>query len=447
MTDCIVIQIQKAPLNKILVDLHQAPNMPVNPIGVTELQCDPATLPPWNTAQGVRLRGEKVLQSLLDSHDDVRQALLTQLNNAQANSCRIKFWLRHFGPAEQICWEALWRPGRNFLALNRRWPIGRIAGTRPRPVIDLGSNPIDNTHPLRVLAVISAAGVRAKAQWNSLYEAVQRGRQPQFPIHITVLTGEQELSDQIFQQANADPNLVLKPIANTSIDLERAIETAMPHVIHFFCHGSSTFSTPRLEIATFDSFDGANPVEKPVVLDAEQLSNLRSIREAWLVTLNCCEGGAGSKEIASLTYSLVTLGAAAVVGMTESLEVLDAHEFCKEFYPEVFQTIERAVSEARIKGRSTLEWDDALYAPRIAIRDKHPNGPDDERQWTLPVLYMQLEPIQLHSPPPGPAPAESPVTRKSRDETLAGLFRTLSPEQAELLRQELQKMQQEEPEN
>jgi hypothetical protein len=442
MTDCIVIQIQKAPPNKILVDLHRAPNMPVNPIGVTEFNCNPATLPQWGIAQGVRLRGEAVLQSLMDSHDDVKQALLAQLNNAQANSCRIKFWLRHFGPAEQICWEALWRPGRNFLALNRRWPIGRIAGTRPRAVIDLGSNPIDKTHPLRVLAVISAAGVKATEQWNSLYEAVQNGRQPEFPIHITVLTGEQELSDQIFEQAKADPSLVLKPIGNTAIDLERAIEAATPHVIHFFCHGSSTFSTPRLEIATFDSFNGA----KPVVLDAEQLSNLRSIREAWLVTLNCCEGGAGSKDIASLTYSLVTQGAAAVVGMTESLEVLDAHEFCKEFYPEVFHTIARAVSEARDKGDSTLEWVDALYAPRIAIRDKHPNGPDHERQWTLPVLYMQLEPLQLHSPPPGAAPAESPVTRKSRDETLAGLFRTLSPEQAELLRQELQKMQQEESE-
>lgn len=440
MSDCIVIQIQKAPPNKILVDLHQAPNMPLNPIGVTEFQCNPANLPQWGIAQGVRLRGEAVLQSLMDSHDDVKQALLAQIDNAQASSCGIKFWLRHFGPAEQICWEALWRPGRNFLALNRRWPIGRIAGTRTRPMFDLGTNPIDKSHPLRVLAVISAAGVKASEQWNKLYEAVQKGRRPDFPIHITVLTGEQELSDQIFVQAKADPSLLLKPIANKAIDLERAIEAAKPHLIHFFCHGSSTFSTPRLEIATSDSSNGA----KPVVLDAEQLANLPSIREAWLVTLNCCEGGVGSKDIASLTYSLVTQGAAAVVGMTESLEVLDAHEFCKEFYPEVFQTIERAVAEALANGRSTLEWVHVLYAPRTAIRDKHPNGPDDERQWTLPVLYMQLEPLQLHAPPPGTAPGESAVTRNSREETLAGLFRALSPEQAELLRQELQRMQQEE---
>ena len=88
-----------------------------------------------------------------------------------------------------------------------------------------------------------------------------------------------------------------------------------------------------------------------------------------------------------------------------------------------------------------------MYAPRTAIRDKHLNAPDDERQWTLPVLYMQLEPLQLHAPPPGAPPAQSDVTRKSRDETLTGLFRTLSPEQAELLRQELQRMQQEESGN
>ncbi len=431
MNNSIVIEIVKAPQDRILVDLYRAPNMPLNPVGMKELNCSLAALPPWTAGQGVQLRGEQVLQALLDSHADVRQALLSQLDNAQPCRCPIKFWLRHFGRAEQICWEVLWN--RKFLALSKWWPIARIAGTEPRAIIDLASDPIDKDHPLRILALISAGGVEGKEQWNGLYEAVQSGRKKDFPIKLTVLTGEEALSNQIFLQTGVDSNLTVKPISSKIISLERILESESPHLIHFFCHGSATFSSPRLEIATFGSFDRSQDEEKDLILSLEQLAGLESIRNAWLITLNCCQGGAASNEIASLTYSLVAQGVAAVVGMTEELEVLDAHEFCRQFYPEVITTIENAVSEARANGSAKLEWLDALYAPRTAIRDKHPNGPENERQWALPVLYMQLEPIQLH------APKEPTGTSPTEERLFADFLSNFSPERAELIRRELLK--------
>lgn len=436
MTNSIVIQVAKSPQG-MMIDLYQAPNMPMNPVGMQLLRCSPNELPAWDVGQGVQQRGEHVLQALLDSHTDVKRALLAQLDDARPAHCPIKFWLRHFGQMEQICWETLWR--NSFLALSRRWPIARIAGIEPSAAIDLSSHPVDKKHPLRMLAVISAKGVKGEEQWNGLYKAVQNARSQDFPIRLTILTGERALSNLIFSKTKSDLNLCVNSIPNRTIALEKVLESEMPHVIHFFCHGSTTFSTPRLEIATFGSFDGDNPDEKDLSVSLDQLENLESIRNAWLITLNCCRGGAATNDIASLTYSLVAAGVSAALGMTEELEVIDAHEFCKEFYPEVFSTIEKAVKEARVKGVAKLEWLDALYAPRMAIRDKHPRGPENERQWALPVLYMQLQPIQLH------APGKHDETGSMKEEQpIADLMRLLNPEQAERLRQELQKMDEEE---
>jgi hypothetical protein len=280
-----------------------------------------------------------------------------------------------------------------------------------------------------------------------MYQAVTTARQNGVPIRLQVFTGEEGLHDTVQQASQHDPLLSVTPIRNRAIELENALDEFAPHLVHFFCHGSASFNVPRLELATFLTWNGVTDDEQHLILDVDQLGEIPALRNAWLVTLNCCEGAAAAKDVLSLTYRLVQSGVSATVGMAEALDVLDAHEFCAGFYPAVLRKLKAAFGRVAQGHVVPLEWADCLHAPRTALRDRHRQDPANFRQWTLPVLYVQTEPLELVATvgarPQGPD-ILSPTSKQAHQETIEGLLRMLSPDEARVLREELEKIQQEE---
>src|SRR5260221_12689448 len=195
--------------------------------------------------------------------------------------------------------------------------------------------PVQFQSPVKVMAVLSAVGVDAAPEWEAFYDAVQRSRNAGLKVHVKAVIGDERAFDKI-NEIQDDDKLVFIPLENR-IDLFAQIDDFGPQIVHFFCHGSAEYGEPRLELGTFRDI----APHSSVLLTVQDLLANAGLRDAWLVTLNCCEGGAATQEVHSLTHSLVSEGVYAAVGMLEAVDALDAHEFCKYFYQAIFDRLKK----------------------------------------------------------------------------------------------------------
>jgi hypothetical protein len=172
-------------------------------------------------------------------------------------------------------------------------------------------------------------------------------------------------------------------------ELQRQVRERSPHLLHFFCHGSSEFGA-NLEISNLLAESG----ESPLYLDASHFQPLGKV--AWLISVNACEGARPFADGHSFAYQVVEGGAPAVYAMREAVSASDAHAFCGGLFTEALQHIEE------ILGRDhdhELDWT-AIQAPareRILRRlDGHPEEIAESRsEWTLPVLYVRAGPLRV----------------------------------------------------
>lgn len=438
MSDQIVVRIARMSGNKRLVELQRAPNL--SHFGdVQFFECDPSTLPDLTQPDTVWEYGQVLLRKLTSSNEMVRKALDYALGLDPAANCPIYFHLRAVSDAEQFFWETLCDDSGKFLAWDKRWQVGRIADS-PR---SLPKDPVQLHAPVKIMGIISALGVDAIPEWDAFYTAVNDARTAGLPIRVLAAIGDENLSDKVSAIAN-DNELTSVPIANQT-DLLSRIDEFGPHLVHFFCHGSTAFGQSELQLATFND-EGTN--NSSVKLTIDDLLTNAGIRDAWLVTLNCCEGGAATKEVHSLTHSLVSQGVYAAVGMMQAVDALDAHEFCKYFYPAIFTKLRATLQSVNSGKIETLDWVSALHAPRIAIRDRHKNDEKLGRQWALPVLYVQPEPLRVRAPL-----SAAPVSRgmtgatltsqeedRGHEETIEGLLSMIPPDKLQDFLQALQEV-------
>jgi hypothetical protein len=294
------------------------------------------------------------------------------------------------------------------------------------------------------MVIISALGVDAIPEWDAIYNAVTVARTAGLPIRVFAAIGDENLSNKV--SAIADNQLTSVSIAN-QVDLLSQIDEFSPHLIHFFCHGSTAFGQSELQLATFNDA-GTNNSSVKLTID-DLLTNI-GVRDAWLVALNCCEGGAATKEVHLLTRSLVSQGVYAAVGMMEAVDALDAHEFCKYFYPAVFTKVNATLQGVKNGNVEALDWVSALHRPRVAIKERHKNEKNEPigRQWALPVLYVQPEPLRLRGPLPaapvsfgmaGPTQV-SQDEDSGREETIDGLLSMIPPDKLQDFLQALQEV-------
>lgn len=370
--------------------------------------CQPPTTTTWTLPDAVMEHGRQLRQALAQ-HPAIAQMLQLLAMAPPSQVTPIYFYLQA-PEAEQLYWEALYDDAQGaFLALDLRWPIGRIAdalATQPAPPFYKFEG------VLRLAAVLSALDVPAAAEWENLRQAIDAARAAGLPVETLLLVGEESLHDTV-QTAIANgalTNVKVNLIEATVDKLEAALDDFKPHVLHFFCHGAVDHGVSRLEVATaLDWAAGADVAS--LVLPVEQLVALPAMRQTWLVVLNCCEGGAATAHLHSMAHTLVARGAPAAVGMLEPIAAADAHRFCSGFYPALFREIAQALAQASGAQPVPIEWSMSLRAARIQIF----NGadPKNERAWALPVLYARPELFQIvrvDQPvvtPGQPAPAAS----------------------------------------
>ncbi|MGA8090503.1 MAG: CHAT domain-containing protein [Terracidiphilus sp.] len=439
MNGQIVVRIARMPGNRRLVELQRAPNIP--DFGPTQFfECDPSSLPDLNQPDTIRLYGQVLLSKLTSSNEMVRKAVDYALGLGPAASCPIYFNLGGVTDVEQFFWEALCDDKGKFLAWDKRWQVGRIADS-PRSV---PRNPVPFQAPVKIMAIVSALGVDAIPEWEAFYKAVNDARATGLPLRVFAAIGDEHLADRV--SAIVGDNQLTSVTITNQTDLLSQLDKFGPHIVHFFCHGSTAFGQSELQLATFND---AGTNNSSVKLAIDDLLTSAGVRDAWLITLNCCEGGAATKEVHSLTQSLVSQGVYAAVGMMEAVDALDAHEFCKYFYPAIFQKLGEILQGIESGDIETLDWVSALHAPRVAIRDRHQNLNEKlGRQWALPVLYVQPEALRVRQPLPavpvtfgvaGPTQTSQDEDR-GHEETIEGLLAMMPPDKRQGFLQALQEV-------
>lgn len=420
MTPRTIVAIEPGFDESLLVKLAKAPIAIPGAEVWNPFHCDPDAMPPWTQAGAVQAHG-MTLREKLSGHQGVASALQHVLSTPPAARHPVYFQVRA-GDAERLRWEALWDDNEEFLALDPRWPIARIADSE----IDFQLPVQVFTPPLRVLAVMSALGLPAKPEWEKLYAAVDGARQQGLEVELSVLVGEEDLLAAIRKdiQDRTVTGVRVDAVRN-SVEIGTAVDSFKPHILHFFCHGSANFGKPQLELATIADRDLGT---SSVVLGIKQLTGFPALRDVWLVTLNCCEGGKAASDLHSMAHRLVAAGVPAAVGMLEPIDAGDAHAFCGAFYTAALRTVRRFLQDTPEGGTGEIEWAEALHPPRFLLSGSGP-GPVNSPEWTLPVLYVRPERFQVKRG--APAAALSPQileTMKRQAEAVAATLRGLPPD-------------------
>jgi len=330
----------------------------------------------------VKTAGLEVFRRL-SVHPGVRAALERVANAGPQESSPIYLHLTT-DAAEALPFETIFIPNRQFLALDERTPIVRIAyGRQPKDGVIERLCEL----PLRVTAVISAAdhSVYEEGEWRALYRAFETAP---LDFRLQVLVGRQGLRE-IIAQTN-DARIEVHSIDDDVEALVRAIGEFEPVVLHFFCHGT-TEPAAYLEVASRATHDLG---DEPLYLSQDEIR--RVARSLWIVTLNACEGAAPVQDAYSLALTIANNGVPAVVGMRESIDAEDANLFTEAFYQELLQELNRVFSTPQ---GDIPDWPLLMRTPRDRLRRRQ-GGPllqaaAAHKRWTLPVLFMRPEKLHL----------------------------------------------------
>lgn len=282
--------------------------------------------------------------------------------------------------ADELPWETLFNPNGSFLALDQRWPIARIASSKD----DTKKYYFDP--PLKIMVVLAATGVDATPEWDELWNVIGAAS---VKTQVQVMLCQDTLKQQIDNLQN--PSITTSYFAD-AFDLQNAIQSFDPNIIHFFCHGA-TEPTPRLLLSTRSDW---LTQKSSVQISPSDLSTINpATRNTWLVTLNCCLGAAPVAQAQSLARRLVMEGFPAAIGMREMVASTDAHIFCRGLYKLVLDEMVKADEESQVE----ICWAKLLFEARARLAHYHANGQampgaaEELKEWTLPVLYTKRQPF------------------------------------------------------
>jgi hypothetical protein len=395
---------------KLLVKIERNPaNVP----GMTftrPLELSPAQLPAWSMTNAVVERG-RLLRAALRKHAAIA-SILDDLGKDPDGSVHPIYVKLNQSDAESITWEALCDANDAFVALDRRWPIGRItdpAETEPR-------NPPLFTLPVRVLAVISALGIQGQIrEWQYLRDAVRDARNAGLGIQLRVIVGDAAVYSAIEQEIQAHPPgwAELGSVPEDGNVLVRAIKSWQPQILHFFCHGVAEGSTQRLEFAAALDYQDTTTKRGSALVDAGQLIALSNgLTNPWLATFNCCEGAQASEELTSLAHQAVSAAFPAAVAMLEPIDAKDAHEFTRAFYAELFSEL-LAVGQGS-GANAPFEWARLMREVRITLNKLHDEDASNRREWALPALYVRgVDPMGFVRLAPGELATDATEHRRT----------------------------------
>ncbi len=356
----------------------------------------------------VRLAGVRLRESL-SGQPAVRQAIQEAISQAKQGAVVPIYLLIRDGTQaiEMLPWETLWDPQEQFLALDGRWPIGRMSGGQPGKQVERTFNP-----PIRLLAFLAATGIEARPEWDALYGALCAAK---LPVDLRVYLCEPDLENHI-KSLPADPNVGVEvAYLPQPFDFAQLIANAdeSPHIIHFFCHGS-TEDGPTLLLATLADWEHG---ESSVKLGPDEFRRIPGWdSHLWLVTLNCCESAAPDQQTSSFARALVAeMKVPAVVAMREAVKAEDANIFSGAFYAALLREIKPSLDTGARPVE--IEWARALQAPRHSICQAYATSSQKKlssaaacsKEWALPVIYVRAEEFKLRA-----IPQQSPLSEQDR---------------------------------
>jgi hypothetical protein len=374
-----------------------------------------ATLPDGTLVQ----RGEGLV-NLLQNHRAVREMLTDALAAPPGSAPSPLYFHVRASSADLVAWEMIYSPAHGFCALDRRWPVGRIAGM---------SKPLETrafTPPLRILAILSAAARDGLPQLKALADALDQADAATIGTRLHVISGDQDVCDEA-QRRGATAEL----IDSTPPGLARQITDAQPHLLHVLCHGGAAAAGVRTlafaHNADFDAFplgdpdpDAIGSVRLPV---ADLVAALLPCNP-WLVALSACESAlaSGSQDGLAFAHEMVSGGIPAVIGMRRLVDLTDTNRFCAAFYPAALAVIRQAITPGQPQVR-TVDWAEALTDPRRVMSGADPTMFDS---WTDPVLYVQDDPLQVFLPSPQ-LPSADYAGQQGKLDQFRGALATLDP--------------------
>jgi hypothetical protein len=360
-------------------------------------------------------RGEELVR-LLFRHKPIKQALAMALARPPASPPQPIYFRVVSDAADELPWEQLYSAPQGFVALDSRWPLGRIV-KRVQDLSDRSFLP-----PFRIVAVLAAAGREGQPQLDALAGAVARARADGLDALLHVITAEQAVIDRV---AALQTNSVRAEwIGATPMDLARQITDAKPSILHLLCHGG--FAAPGvrgLAFATIQDFL-AQDTTGSVVLGVDGLTRALALCDPWLVVLAACETAQASDGTA-LAHSLVDAGVPAVIGMRRLVDLGTMNGFCEALYPEILSKVAKAVDPTPGKERVQIDWASALTAPRQAATVGH--DPSLVDTWSDAVLYAQQDELSVYVPTKQSLSAEQYAALRGRLDTYLQLRLTQDP--------------------
>ena len=362
------------------------------------LPLDPQQLPPPNTPDNVRTYGLQVRQALA-GHNGIQQALQSILQMPGDRGPTLYFEIQGES-AEAIRWETLYEEN-SFVAVDGPCRLGRVASA----VAPISSELRTAPPTVRLVAYLSAAGATAKGELKSLLTQVKTARDAGLALEAVIHLGEQALIDALQAEIDAGqrPGVTVKAIPRNSVELEQALKDAPAELLHFYCHGVVTAGVQYLELATITDWNtektdaNGNPTGS-VKLSTDRLVSSPALKKAWITVLNCCSGATAVGDSNSMAYRLVARGgAAAAVGMSEPIDSADAPDISGPFYNAVFEQTRQALDALKQGQPASIDFAAAMAPVRRSLMAKHPEDDTPELwgQWTLPVLYLSGQPLQV----------------------------------------------------
>ena len=285
--------------------------------------------------------------------------------------------------AHALSWEALVAQN-DFLALDERWPIARIArgGT-----LDEGARRVF-APPLRVAVVISAVGRPGLPEWEGIAGAVKSARAAGQDVNVLLFAAQENVLDAGQALDGAD----VRALPTTATALIGALREAEPHVVHVFCHGTIADGVRRLELGTVRDFD--QDVERSsVLMRVIELGAALGQAGTWAVVLNTCRGADADDGAITHAEEIVSSGVPVAIGHRRLVDAADAACFSAAYYPAMFDAVARATAAA--DEQREIEWADTLLQARRVLRDKYGADPARNDRWTIPVLYCRSGSFEL----------------------------------------------------
>jgi hypothetical protein len=330
-------------------------------------------------------RGE-ALAKLLIKRDPIKSGLGAALSKpAGAEPSPLYFHVRA-AAADAIIWEQIYTVPHGFCALDPRWPVARIAErigyVRGRAFAD----------PLRIVAVLSAAGRDGGPQLDALLTAVSSAK---MGTRLHVISGDEDLLARA-----TGAGVTSELIAARSPDLCDQVVDAKPHVLHLLCHGGDVAGVRTLAFGTLPDFDAERADFGSLLVPITDLVGALEGCDPWLVVLSACETAeaANLANGRALAHDLVSHGVTAAVGMRRLVDLTDTDRFCRALYPEVIAAIRTAVtptSAGQPEKERVIDWAAVLTNPRKALSGRDPCVKDS---WLDPVLYVQNDDLRVFPP-------------------------------------------------